>query len=136
MRYTREAMAARVLTRATQHSDWDIRAAAQLACDSNLLPKIAQCVTDEGWIDWAAVATYVIEGTPWSGGEVRLAKLACSISGRLRYVEDGLRGQADIGRWDLAECLYGLDRVNLAAALNAVHLVTTGQPLPARAEKS
>ena len=123
-----DELASLVTARADQHGDRNNRAAAQLACDSILLAKIAPFIEADGFIPWDEITIRLIDGVGWSGGEIRLAKIACSLAGFLGYVDGDVRAQADIADWSLSECLWGLDDRNMRAALSAIHYAATGIP--------
>jgi hypothetical protein len=121
----RGGLADRITQFVTDH-DSQISAAVQLVCESVLLDKIGRYVDADGWIEWDRLAADLLAGLPWSSGELRTARLACSISGQMSYLEDEQQ-VTNVLPWTLAELLYGLDDRNRAAALDAIRYVATGR---------
>lgn len=115
----------RITARVSGH-DSNMQAAALLISDSILIGKVGGYVESDGWIEWDRLALDLIEGRlPWSSGELRLARLACSLAGQIGYLEDERR-VTDIKPWSLSALLYGIDDRNMVVVLDAVHLAATG----------
>ena len=123
----RDDLAGRVTAAVADH-DPHMRAAVRLVSGSLLLGKIGGYVEQDGWIEWDRLTGDLIGGLPWSSGELRVARLACSLSGQMAYLEDDDQ-VGNLVPWTLAELLYGLDDRNRAAVLDAIHYAATGRPI-------
>lgn len=118
----------RITERAADH-DVRLRAAAWLICESVVIHKIASYVEDDGWIDWVRLAGDLMTGVPWSGGEQRVAMVACSLSGTMSdLAADGQYPPVvpgDVLPWTLARLLVGLSDMDVV--LDAIKFAVTGR---------